>query len=144
MGPAVAAAAVVALLLWPGSEGTGPAIPAHREDPTVVEDLPNPVLPMGTVESARRFQWHPADGADRYRLTLYDEAGMVLWKGETERTSLTLPDSVSLEPEETYLWRVEARTGIDRWIASEMARFDVEPGAEGSPGDGGGQEARPP
>jgi hypothetical protein len=69
---------------------------------------------------------------------------MVLWKGETERTSLTLPDSVSLEPEETYLWRVEARTGIDRWIASEMARFDVEPGAEGSPGDGGGQEARPP
>jgi hypothetical protein len=67
------------------------------------------------------------DGADRYRLTLFDSDGEVLWKSTTPDTVLDLPESVVLIPGSRYLWRLEARVGWDMWEASELIDFEIAP-----------------
>jgi hypothetical protein len=135
LGPAVAAAAAIALFfVWPEAESDLPAGPLHRETPGVTEERPNPLSPAGTVPVVEGLEWSTASGADRYRVTLFDESGTVVWKAETTTTAASLPDSVVLEPGRLYLWQVEARVGVDRWVASELTRFTVglPPAAPGS------------
>ena len=69
--------------------------------------------------------WHLLERADRYRGTLFDASGVVVWRTETGDTVAALPDSVRLEPGATYLWRVDARVDVDRWVQSEMLQFTV-------------------
>ncbi len=56
--------------------------------------IPTPVAPLGTVSAVEQLVWHGVDGADRYRLTLYDSDGEVLWKATTPDTVVDLPNSV--------------------------------------------------
>jgi hypothetical protein len=98
LGPAAAAvAAVVLLVTWP----QGPAPPAsqtmHRESPSEAMVTPVPISPIGPVSAIEDFRWEGLPGADRYRVTLFDAEGSVLWKPLTERSEIALPDSVSLE-----------------------------------------------
>ena len=130
VGPTAAAAVLALILLWPDSTPTGPGAPIHRDDPSVVEDLPIPLSPVGTVTNVEAFQWSPAPRADRYRVTLFDAAGTVLWKPETDSLSLSLADSVLLERGEIYLWQVEGRVGIDRWVESKLAQFTISPSSD--------------
>ena len=69
------------------------------------------------------MQWTHVDGADLYRLTLFDASSRVVFTISVADTLLILPDSVGLIPNRTYLWKVDARTGFDRWAASELAEF---------------------
>ncbi len=122
--PAAAAAAVIILFLgWPQNEGTPTSPPQHREPPLVVATIPAPIAPVGPVAEVGELVWSRAAGADRYRLSLYDESGSVLWRETTADSLLPLPDSVLIETGRTYLWKVEARVGWDVWESSELTEF---------------------
>lgn len=71
------------------------------------------------------LRWSPVAGADRYRVTVFDATGGVVYASESADTVLAFPDSITLVPGASYLWKVDARTGFDRWATSELAEFRV-------------------
>jgi hypothetical protein len=80
---------------------------------------------VGEVAAAPLLRWAAVDGADRYRVTLFDAGGGVLYESELGDTLTALPDSVELTPGRRYLWKVEARTDFDRWVGSELVEFSI-------------------
>jgi len=54
-------------------------------------------------------------------VSIFDATGTVAWRTETRDTSAILPPSAGLTIENRYLWRVDARVGIDRWVESTLA-----------------------
>ncbi len=119
----LAAAATVLLLLWspaadrfPGHRGPPPPPPATT---------PIPRSPVGAVAAVNDLRWSPVSGADRYRVTVFDATGGVVFATEASDTVVAFPDSITLVPGASYLWKVDARTGFDRWAASELTEFRV-------------------
>ena len=119
----LAAAATVLLFLWspaddrpPGHRGPPPPPPATA---------PTPRSPVGAVANVRDLRWSPVAGADRYRVTVFDATGGVVYAAEASDTVVAFPDSIALVPGASYLWKVDARTGFDRWAASELAAFSI-------------------
>ena len=122
-----AAAAVLLLVSWPPAAtdwGSG-----HR-DPPHGAAAPSPLSPVGAVANVALLRWTSVTGADGYRVTLFDAQGRVLFDMEVGDTIARLPDSLVFAPGQPYLWKVEARTGWDRWSASELVQFSV-PGPAG-------------
>jgi hypothetical protein len=81
------------------------------------------IAPRGVVTSAPAVVWSLVPGADRYRVSVFDSVGRVLWETSTADTILAVPDSVGLTHGAAYFWRVHARTGYDRWIESSLVEF---------------------
>jgi hypothetical protein len=79
------------------------------------------------VAAADTFRWSNVPHADRYRLTLYDRNATVVWEAEGSDTAMVTPPSITLDGRAVYLWRVQARTGWDRWVASDLIEFSVMP-----------------
>jgi len=118
-----AAAATVLLLLWSpaadrftGHRGPSPPPPATT---------PIPRSPVGTVAAVSDLRWSHVAGADRYRVTVFDATGGVVFATEGSDTVVAFPDSITLVPGASYLWKVDARTGFDRWAASELVAFSI-------------------
>jgi len=120
----VAAAAALVLLVLPSH--VEESLPTHRTRPIAAAAPPEVLRPIGTVAEARTFSWGPVPGADRYRVSLFDAVGAVLYEAELTGTVLTLPDTVRAVPGETYWWKVDARLGFDRWVGSSLIEFSVE------------------
>jgi Putative zinc-finger len=118
----LAAAAVLLLLTWPPPVDNGG--PGHRAPP-IAAPTPVPLAPIGAVAEADVLRWSGVAGADRYRVTLFDAGGRVVYEARLPDTLAALPDSIALAPGRTYLWKVEARTGFDRWAASELVEFSI-------------------
>ena len=135
---AAAAAAVTLVVAGPWSLGGRDDSPQHRDAPAQVSAAPTPVAPLGSVSEVEELVWLGVDGADRYRLTLYDSEGEVLWKATTADTTVELPDSVVLNTRSRYLWRLEARVGWDLWEASDLIDFTIEPSSGDPEEDPGG------
>jgi hypothetical protein len=119
-----AAAAVVFIALLARSYDIPPG-PAHRASDIPAAQAPVPISPHGVGERPDLLRWAGVAGAGRYRVTLYRSDGQVLYGLELPDTTTPLPDSVTLSAGQVYLWKVEARTGWDRWTASELVRFTV-------------------
>jgi hypothetical protein len=119
----LAAAAVLLLLL--SSPGDDPSS-GHRGPPPP-PPATTPVLrsPIGVVAAVRDLRWSHVAGADRYRVTVFDATGGVVYAAEAPDTVIAFPDSVTLVAGASYLWKVDARTGFDRWATSELAEFRV-------------------
>jgi hypothetical protein len=115
----LAAAAVLLLLLRSPSPQDG----GHRGGG--LPGAPVPVSPVGTVADVSVLVWRSVTGADAYRVTLFDAEGRVAYETRATDTAMSLPDSVVLVSGRPYLWKVEARTGFDRWITSELVEFSV-------------------
>lgn len=140
-GAVAAAAAAVLLLIWVRPASTPTGTTGYREPavtttvaPVVVAPrgvvTPAPVsgpagVPRGVTASGRLFVWTAVPRADRYRLALFDEAGSVVWETQTADTAAPLPASLRLRMGATYLWKVEAQTGWNRWVASDLVEFSV-------------------
>jgi hypothetical protein len=122
--PAVAAAILLVAIALPRFRAANNA-PVHRSS---VSDASAPVVrePVGDVTNAAELKWAAVPGSDRYRVTLFDTGGRALYEVEVADTALTLPDSVSLTSGRSYLWKVEARVGIDRWSSSELTEFRLQ------------------
>jgi hypothetical protein len=118
--PLAAAAVIVVLLRAPAGDS-----PVHRGPPPPPAATPILRSPVGVVAAVGQMQWTHVDGAELYRLTLFDVSSRVVFTAAVADTLLILPDSVGLVPNRTYLWKVDARIGFDRWAASELAEFSV-------------------
>jgi hypothetical protein len=119
----LAAAAVLLLLLWSPADDRSPV---HRgPPPPPPATTPVPRSPVGAVAAVKELRWSPVFGADRYRVTVVDPSGKVVYAAEVSDTVVAFPDSVALVPGDSYLWKVDARTGFDRWAASELTEFRV-------------------
>lgn len=119
--PIVAAAVLLLALGVPRWLEQGPT---HRGTPSAGQ-TPQPLFPVGAVAAATTLRWASVAGAERYRVTLFAAGGRVLYESLLADTVATLPDSVRLAPGATYLWKVEAGTGFDRWAASDLVRFSI-------------------
>jgi anti-sigma factor RsiW len=119
----LAAAAAVVLLVWPRSAEISEPVPGLRDSAIIGPPAPIPISPRESAARVDRFVWSMVAGVERYRLRLYDAEGTVLWTAETGDTIAVRPDSVSLAPGATYLWRVEAQTEWQRWSASDLVEF---------------------
>ena len=86
---------------------------------------PVPRSPVGAVAAVNDLRWSRVAGADRYRVTVFDATGGVVYAAEVLDTVVAFPDSVALVPGDSYLWKVDARIGFDRWAASELAEFSI-------------------
>ena len=119
----LAAAAVLLLLL---SSPADDRSPVHRGPPPPPPAMtPVPRSPLGTVAAVNDLRWSPVAGADRYRVTVFDATGGVVYGVKVSDTVVAFPDSVALVPGDSYLWKVDARIGFDRWAASELAEFRI-------------------
>jgi anti-sigma factor RsiW len=89
---------------------------------TVAPRLVSPA-PGARVDALR---WTSVPHADRYQVLVFDREGTMVWEPQTADTAVALPASL-LNDTATYTWKVEARTGWDRWVASEWGQFSVAP-----------------
>lgn len=118
--PLAAAAALLLVFAWPREREGG----AHRGQPPVTS-TPNHIAPVGVVASGSPLQWTAVAGADRYRVTLFDTSGRLLYETQVTDTVVSLPDSIVLVPGRSYVWLVEARTSFDRWWTSRLVEFSI-------------------
>jgi hypothetical protein len=126
-GVAAAAAAVVLLVVWPRPAHQPMESPEYREPALTTTVAPVVVAPRGVVGVARALVWTAVPHADRYRLNLFDDTGRVVWETQSGDTSALLPDSIRLQPRASYLWKVEAQTGWNRWVSSDLVEFSIGP-----------------
>jgi anti-sigma factor RsiW len=122
VGAVAAAAAVVALLVWPGSQEQ----PNHREPAVTMAPAPVGIAPRGPTTGTPRLVWTSVPHAARYRLTVFDSTGAVIWESQTKDTSVEVVAS-TLRRRVRYFWQVAAETGFDRWIRSDMVEFVIQP-----------------
>ncbi len=118
--PLAAAAGLLLVLVWPRPMEDG----GHRGPPPVAT-TPVPIAPVGVVASASPLVWTAVAGADRYRVTLAEASGRVMYETQVADTVLALPDSIVLVAGRSYVWLVEARIGFDRWQASQLVEFST-------------------
>ena len=79
----------------------------------------------GGVATLPALIWSSVPHADRYQVTLYDEAGSVLWETHTADTAVAVPETVRLIPGVPHYWKVAARTELGRWVASDLTSFTL-------------------
>jgi len=70
------------------------------------------------------LRWSPVAGADRYRVTV-STPGQRGVRDRDLRQRRGVPRFDRLVPDAAYLWKVDARTGFDRWVASDLVEFRV-------------------
>jgi hypothetical protein len=119
----IAAAVIVVVLVRPGRDQE--AADRHRAPTIEAAPAPRAVFPVETVDSVPELRWTSVAGADRYRVSLFDAGGQVLYERQMADTFAILPDSIAMRSGTLYLWKVEARTGFDRWTASVLQRFTL-------------------
>ena len=122
---AAAAAAVLLFVVSPRRSDEG--VVSHRAPTLTAGAVPTLIFPVGTVSRADTLRWAAVDGADRYRVTLFDAAGNVVHEAQLSETAAALPDAIQLAAGRPYLWKVEARTAFDRWSASDLVEFSLVP-----------------
>lgn len=123
--PAVAAAAL--LLTWVGAARMTSSPPVvHRDQASAGSAVPLPHAPIGRVIQLPGFVWTSVVYADRYRVRLYDRDGRMLWEHEGADTTVAAPATPLLKAGAAYFWKVEARTGFERWVTSELIEFELE------------------
>jgi hypothetical protein len=106
-----------------GSDG---AESTHRDGVITSTVAPRILLPASAAATPDSLRWTSVPYADRYQVLVFGREGTLVWEPQTTDTAIALPAAVTGTPA-TYIWKVEARTGWDRWVASEWARFTVQP-----------------
>lgn len=71
------------------------------------------------------FVWGAAEPGSTYRLTLVDEAGVMVWSTETGDTTALLPGHIALTSGQTYFWYVDALRSDGRSLTSGAHSFSV-------------------
>lgn len=120
-----AAAALLLVVLDPLGESSPAPGDSHRASSIETGPFPDAILPVGDVMAVSELRWSAVIGADRYRVTLFAPDGEVVYEVEAAEAVASLPDSITLVPGRTYLWKVEARVGFDRWVSSPLVPFSL-------------------
>ena len=77
--------------------------------------------------SSLRFSWHPMEGSMSYRVVVKDASGARVWSGDAVDTTIVLPDSVRLQPNVPYVWRVDGQRADATSAASTESGFRIAP-----------------
>jgi len=120
-----AAAAILVVLLGPLGLVQRERGGVHRAPTITNGSHPSALSPQGAVAEVHELLWTAVEGADRYRVTVFDADGRVVYELEPVAAVAPLPDSLRLAPGRRYLWKVEARVGFDRWVASDLVEFSL-------------------
>lgn len=126
---ALASAAVLLLVVQQGRVAGPPQTGSHRAPTIANGSMPTLTAPVGLVAAADELRWSAVAGADRYRVTLFDSTGRVIYEIEPADTVAALPDSLPLRAGNRYLWKVDARIGVDRWVSSNLVEFSIGGGS---------------
>jgi hypothetical protein len=122
-GVAGAAAAVLLVVMIPRESDRAPG--SHRGPVIASGEVPTALAPAGIVGTVEELRWSPVDGASRYRVTIFDPSGKVLFEATPTQSLVALPDSVVLTSGIQYLWKVEAQLGPGRSVSSELVSFTL-------------------
>lgn len=121
VGGLAAAAAAAIVLLGPARErATGPM---HREAAITTTAAPRIMSPTELSSPADSLRWTTLAQADLYRVRVWDSEGTLVWTADTRDTSIAIP--ADIRPGVQYLWELKARTGWDRWVASDLAALTL-------------------
>lgn len=125
----LAAAALAGVMLWPQIsrrtlEGGGDTV-ILREPAITTTAAPRILGPLEKATVLDSLRWTSVPRADLYRITVWDRDGTVVWEGETRDTFYALPGPVGRTRDIPLLWTVKARTGWNRWVASDLGEFTV-------------------
>ena len=127
--------------------GLGLGLTHRSQEPQLRADAGNgPVLyrsqeiqviaPTGEVaEAPKTLRWKPVPGLTRYKISIMEVDESLLWSGETNDSTLTIPVStrVKMLPGKPVLWRVTALDDQGRVLAtSQVQRFSVRIKSSGS------------
>jgi hypothetical protein len=123
--PLAAAAAVLLLVFAPWQRAPDRSEPVLREPAVTTTVAPRPLAPLGAVAVLPRLLWTSVPHADRYRVTVFDGNGSVVWETLTTDTLVAVPDAVALGVGVPYFWKVAARTSWDRWVVSDLTTFTL-------------------
>src|SRR5687768_5221697 len=131
--PGVAAAAVIVLLLTRPSDDAEAPVESLRSGDEVTAGEGTPVIdvlsPRGEVvqPDTLLFAWRPASVDAAYDLIMTDWLGSVIWHHQTRDTMVALPDTVRLQRNRTYFWRVDALIEEGRSASTQSQRFQTAP-----------------
>jgi hypothetical protein len=104
---------------------TAAPVTDHRESAITTTVAPRIVGPFGIAAASDSLRWTSVPHADRYAVRMFDREGTLVWNPETSDTVLAIPPHNIHNGVTTYLWKVEARTSWDRWVASEWADLTI-------------------
>ncbi len=125
---ALAAAAVATFVIsLPNNKSVSSPPPSesiHREGAITTTAPPRIISPSAVASVNDVLRWTSVSGADIYRVQVWNTDGRVVFSTDTRDTSLALPTGLN-KAGATYLWEVKARTGWDRWVASEFLQFTI-------------------
>jgi hypothetical protein len=131
----LAAAALASVLVGSWLMGPDRAFPGsgeveiYRERTITTTAAPRILGPLGDASASDSLVWTSVPRADLYRVSVWERDGSLAWEGQTRDTVLALPPALSAGGERSLLWDVKARTGWDRWVASDLAELLItEPG----------------
>lgn len=120
----LAAAIVGLMLIRPGAVPRPSMIddvtgPLHRESAFTTTVAPRILGPVGPASVADVLVWTRVPNAAQYRVRVFSPDGTLVWDTHATDTTLAIPPQLRADTVRAYLWKVEARTGWDRWVASE-------------------------
>lgn len=124
---AAAAAAVLFFVLARQAPETREPSPVTREPVITTTVAPVVVAPRGMVRAAASLVWTSVPYADLYRVTIFDDAGRAVWETQTRDTTIVVSPAIHLQPRTSYFWKLEAQTGWNRWVPSELVEFSIDP-----------------
>jgi hypothetical protein len=128
----LAAAAVLAVVFVPPRTATvapgagDPDGAVHRESAITTTVAPRIVGPAAQAAAGDSLRWTAVPHADRYEVKVFDRDAQLVWNPWTTDTALAIPEHLVRPDAATYLWKVEARTGWDRWVSSEWADLTID------------------
>ena len=127
-GAATLAAALVAGLLLRADAAPDhvpvPDVAPHRQSASAPEIVPRIIAPAMPSIVPDTLRWTSVPFADRYQVLMFDREGTLTWEAQTRDTAIALPQRLRTEAA-AYLWKVEARTDWNRWVASEWAELVI-------------------
>jgi hypothetical protein len=130
---ATAGAATLAAALFAGLILLPDAVPdraviadaaPHRQSVSATEIVPRIIASTIPNTLPDTLRWTSVPFADRYRVLMFDRDGTLAWEAQTRDTAIALPQRLRTEAA-AYLWKVEARTDWNRWVASEWAELAI-------------------
>jgi hypothetical protein len=128
----LAAAALLAVAIGPNRTRYETSAPRRDETAAPMRDetgalvvAPVAVAPVDVVSGSLVFRWSSVPRANRYRVRVFDSAGVVIWETQTSDTTAVPPPAIMLDHAVRYLWKVEARTEFDRWVGSPLTEFQL-------------------
>jgi len=101
-----------------------PDVAPHRQSASAAEIEPRIVSSAMPGLVPDTLRWTSVPFADRYQVLMFDREGTLTWEAQTRDTAIALPQRLRTEAA-AYLWKVEARTDWNRWVASEWAELAI-------------------